>query len=52
MTPEAEAILRLIEVQRTMLTAEYQLLRGTTAEMAMRLLAEAEQLLEPDGDNS
>lgn len=45
MTPEAKALLILIEVQRTMLRAEYKLLPGTIEELAMRRLDEAEQLL-------
>jgi hypothetical protein len=41
----------LIEVQRSMLRAEYQLLRGTTADRAMKRLDEAAELLTPKGES-
>jgi hypothetical protein len=41
----------LIEVQRSILRAEYQLLRGTTAERAIQRLDEAAALLTPKGES-
>lgn len=38
---------RIVANDRAMLTADYQILRGTTGGMAMQRLAEAEQLLIP-----
>ena len=38
------------EAHAAMLKAEYRLLRGTTAERAMRRLDEAAELLKPKGD--
>lgn len=38
------------EVAQQMLAAEYQLLRGTTAETAMRRLEDVAALLKPDGE--
>jgi hypothetical protein len=42
----------LIEVMRDVLKEEYRLLRGTTAEIAMRRLDEAAALLKHEGDTT
>ena len=51
MTPEARALLLVIEAMRAMLKAKYQSVNwpGATAERAMEKLDEAADLLKPEG---